>query len=118
MERTITTGDAKVEGLANFDFVGTYAATTDIAAGDYFISDNELYKSTGATTIAGTRAYIKAKTAGARLVNFAIDGVTTGIEGIKAADMENGNVYNLNGQRVVKAQKGLFIINGKKVVVK
>nr|MCR4808838.1 hypothetical protein [Prevotella sp.] len=118
MERTITTGDAKVEGAANFDFVGTYAATTDIAAGDYFISDNELYKSTGATTIAGTRAYIKAKTAGARLVNFSIDGVTTGIEGIKAADMENGNVYNLNGQRVEKAQKGLFIINGKKVVVK
>ena len=27
-------------------------------------------------------------------------------------------VYNLNGQKVNKAQKGLFIINGKKVVIK
>jgi len=33
-------------------------------------------------------------------------------------DMENAPVYNLNGQRVVKAQKGLYIIGGKKVMVK
>jgi hypothetical protein len=116
--KLLKTNEAKVEGTANFDFVGTYAASTDIAEGDYFIGSNLLWKSTGATTIKGTRAYIKAKTAGARISRYTIDGVTTGIEGIKAADMENGNVYNLNGQRVEKAQKGLFIINGKKVVVK
>ena len=116
--KLLKTNEAKVEGTANFDFVGTYAASTDIAEGDYFIGSNLLWKSTGATTIKGTRAYIKAKTAGARISRYTIDGVTTGIEGIKAADMENGNVYNLNGQLVEKAQKGLFIINGKKVVVK
>ena len=31
---------------------------------------------------------------------------------------ENGAIYNLNGQKVNKAQKGLYIINGKRVVVK
>ena len=31
---------------------------------------------------------------------------------------QNGAIYNLQGQRVVKAQKGVFIQNGKKVVVK
>ena len=41
------------------------------------------------------------------------DGITT----LKNA-IENGNVYNLNGQKVNKTQKGLYIINGKKVVIK
>ena len=42
--------------------------------------------------------------------------VPTGINGITAEKLNN--VYNLNGQRVEKAQKGLYIINGKKVLVK
>ena len=32
--------------------------------------------------------------------------------------MENGTVFNLAGQRVNKAQKGIYIVNGKKVLVK
>ena len=28
----------------------------------------------------------------------------------------NNAIYNLNGQKVNKAQKGLYIINGKKVI--
>jgi hypothetical protein len=43
--------------------------------------------------------------------------VPTGINAI-AADRLNGVVYNLNGQKVLKAQKGLYIINGKKTMVK
>ena len=35
-----------------------------------------------------------------------------------AADRLNGTIYNMNGQKVNKAQKGLYIINGKKVFVK
>ena len=31
---------------------------------------------------------------------------------------ENGTVFNLAGQRVNKAQKGIYIVNGKKVLVK
>jgi len=40
------------------------------------------------------------------------------IEAEKAADLENATIYNMNGQRVEKAGKGLYIINGKKVVMK
>ena len=43
--------------------------------------------------------------------------VVTGINFVKAA-IEDGSVYNLNGQKVNKAKKGLYIINGKKVVIK
>jgi hypothetical protein len=41
----------------------------------------------------------------------------TGINGINALD-DNAPVYNVAGQRVSKAQKGVFIQNGKKVAVK
>lgn len=45
--------------------------------------------------------------------------VATGIEEISPATTTvDGKVYNLAGQRVNKATKGLYIINGKKVVVK
>ena len=32
--------------------------------------------------------------------------------------MNKGVIYNLNGQKVNKAQKGLYIIDGKKMFVK
>ena len=44
--------------------------------------------------------------------------VPTGIEGITADDLLNGKVYNLQGVRVDKLGKGVYIVNGKKVVVK
>ena len=43
---------------------------------------------------------------------------TTGIQSVKAADLNDAVIYNLNGARVSKAGKGLYIINGKKVVIK
>ena len=47
---------------------------------------------------------------------------TTGINNIKngkdAFDMENAVIYNLQGQRLNKLQKGVNIVNGKKIVVK
>ncbi|MCR4602090.1 MAG: hypothetical protein K5683_00980 [Prevotella sp.] len=43
--------------------------------------------------------------------------VLTSISNVKVSNSNlNGTIYNLNGQRVDKAQKGLYIINGKKVV--
>lgn len=46
-----------------------------------------------------------------------IIGEGTGINTIKADDV-NAPIYNVAGQRVSKAQKGVFIQNGKKVAVK
>ena len=50
-----------------------------------------------------------------------ISGTPTAIETVKTAEetsLENAVIYNLNGQRIDKAQKGLYIVNGKKVVIK
>ena len=42
----------------------------------------------------------------------------TSISGVRSSDSSNGKIYNLNGQRLAKTQKGLIIINGHKVLVK
>ena len=50
-------------------------------------------------------------------VEFGVNQDTTGINVIEGTST-NAPVYNLNGVRVEKASKGLYIQNGKKVVVK
>jgi len=112
------TGDVKVAGT-NADFVGVYVPS-NVAEGDYFIGNGAIYKSVGNTSINGFRAYIDVdNAAGARIVKFNIEGnETTAIEGLEIVNTNNGKIYNLNGQEVKKAQKGLYIVNGKKIVVK
>ena len=68
-------------------------------------------------TVGANTAYIDA-IAGARTFIGFDDNTTTAIEGVATVKENNGEIYNLQGQRVVKAQKGLYIINGKKVLVK
>lgn len=48
---------------------------------------------------------------------YEMDGVVTGIKSLNAAEKaQDGIIYNLKGQRVEKAVKGLYIQNGKKFV--
>ena len=49
-----------------------------------------------------------------------IGGETTGISSIDNGQwtIDNSEVYNLNGQRVAQPTKGLYIVNGRKVIVK
>jgi hypothetical protein len=50
--------------------------------------------------------------------SITIDGISTGINNISVKNPIQ-NIYNLNGVRVDKVgNKGLYIINGKKVIVK
>lgn len=102
-------------------FQGTYAP---IAAGNW---QSGWYGVTPAGKIApgntstsfmkGFRAYFTGITAGARLSFFdETTGITTVID-VKELN-NDGKVYNLNGQRVENAHKGLYIVNGRKVVVK
>ena len=46
------------------------------------------------------------------------NGEPTGINTAKVVSLKGAEVYNLNGQRVQSAQKGLYIVNGRKVVIK
>ena len=66
------------------------------------------------------RAYMKNTTGNAAAkVNVTIDGQDTdAITAIEIFETMSEGIYNLQGQKVNKAQKGVYIVNGKKVVVK
>lgn len=100
-----------------YTFIGIYEPTL-IDAGCLFVApSNYLTVSDGTGKLKGFRAYFKVP-AGSRVTNFVVDDTTTGIIGVDGTVIENGKIYNLNGQKVQNAQKGLYIVNGKKVVIK
>ena len=70
----------------------------------------------GAWTSKANKAYLLASvfTAGAPFLMFDF-GNTDAIKGIEA-EKNNGAIYDLSGRRVKAATKGIFIINGKKVI--
>ena len=80
------------------------------------------YKNNKAFTVGANTAYLPAGFDGTGAPVFylfdAIGG-TTGIEAVNGSEFTaNGEYYNLAGQRVAQPTKGLYIVNGKKVVVK
>lgn len=108
-----------------FNFVGTYTATT-VPVGNYFInSSNKFYKAgDDKTNIKGTRATFEpvgaATSAKGLGFNVTEDGTTTAINSITMQEELNVNapMYNLAGQQVTKAYKGVILQNGKKFINK
>ena len=47
-----------------------------------------------------------------------IEETSTSIESITAEDINDGKVYDLQGRRVNKLDRGVYIVNGKKVIIK
>ena len=72
----------------------------------------------GGTTIPAGKVYLNASAASApEFLGFGSE--ATGISAVQNAQSTMSNeVYNLNGQRVAQPTKGLYITNGRKVVVK
>ena len=107
-------------------FRGTYAPIaaggwtktieTDVVYG--VTSAGKIAKAGASATMKGFRAYFDLPAgSSARLAIYDdATGITTILD---AKELNNdGKVYNLNGQRVENAHKGLYIVNGKKVIVK
>lgn len=70
-------------------------------------------------TVPANNAYLAIPEAQAKGIDeIGLNGDATGISTIENADMQNGEVYNLQGQKVNRAQKGVYIVNGKKVILK
>lgn len=78
------------------------------------------YKLANEQTIAAGKAYLKVTPPSASSF-FDIDDGTTGITMVQGEGfMVNGSdiYYDLQGRRVAKPTKGLYIVNGKKVIIK
>ena len=74
------------------------------------------YKANG-NTVASNRAYIQTTVDAARIA-FDFDNNTTAIDTINTQNVAQGQYFNLAGQRVAQPTKGLYIVNGKKVIIK
>ena len=106
--------DLPAINIAN-DLKGTTAATE--ADGTMYVlaqKDGKVgfYKATG--TIAAGKAYYQSAS-GVKAFYFDGDDAT-GISGVDANLNTNDAIYNIAGQRIQKMQKGINIINGKKVL--
>ena len=70
-------------------------------------------------TMSAGQAYLYVPDGEARALTMVFDDDLTGINSVKSdATLNDGAVYNLRGQRVAQPTKGLYIVNGKKVIVK
>lgn len=79
--------------------------------------ETAFYKWDGGLLGAG-RVYLPASEASARQVIFFEENVVTGIADVKSEDATDNCYYNLNGQQVAQPQRGIYIVNGKKIIVK
>jgi len=108
------------------DFVPTLGLTE--VTGDpkeiLFVSSGNklLHPTTLPDNMKGFRAYFKLKGDAVNASSFTLDfgdGNTTGIQTIENGEVNSESVYDLQGRRVNNAnQKGVYIKNGKKVIVK
>lgn len=136
----ITVGYSKAEGAgeeltwSNKGFVATPTEFTAPFKGVYAPQSAEgLYgiNANGDLQIGGTDAKIKAFHAYYELAagqaapaKISFEGEATGINSVAAATVANGAVYDLSGRRVAEKLagaslvKGIYVVNGKKVVVK
>lgn len=104
------------EGL----LTGVYTETV-ATAGTYVLQKNDdlvgFYEvATGEEpTVGANRAYLKARTTGVKAFFFSdATAIKNVFDGVAA-----GNIYDLNGRKVSKMQKGgVYVVNGKKVLVK
>ncbi|KIP61728.1 hypothetical protein ST45_06880 [Prevotella pectinovora] len=138
-----TPGNEDFDTKQQVQFVGTYVMCFDndlIPAKSYVLNGNNKggtaglwYYRTVETKTKGFRGWLQSVTGQASNVfEYEIEGVveqvngnTTAIDGIEAAQQHSANIYNLNGQLVRQGAtsteglpSGLYIVGGKKLVVK
>ena len=109
--------DATAKGVQTSGLLsGVYAATAVPTENTYVLQkqgeDVNFYKAISGLTVNPFRAYLTAAAGAARLT-FDFN-EATGIKTVKTTD--GAEVYNLQGVRVANPTKGLYIVNGKKVI--
>lgn len=108
------------EGTSTTAGVTTNANLTQILdnTGDkYVLSENKIKKLAGTAKVAAFRGYFTIP-AGSNVIDIDLEGDVTGIEKLKNDNLDNAVFYDLNGHQVANPTKGLYIVNGKKVILK
>ena len=121
---TITLTSANSTNTINDNLLVGTTAPTYVTAGEvYGLSGSQFVPSNANGTIKAGKAYIDAddvpELSSVKAFTFVFEDPTTGItETRTVAREEVEGIFNLAGQRMSKMQKGINIVNGKKVLVK
>lgn len=124
--------ELKVEDANNhgIDFVGNYTKDLSLQKNCFFISNNIFYRASGQETMKAYRAtfQVPSTMSGAKTMNTVFvgeGGSVTAIDDVQVSPQASFDVYHINGMLVKKnaidlngLDKGIYIINGKKYVVK
>lgn len=115
-------------GMTDLKFIGSYDNHQNLKVGNYIWNNGKLYLTKNNHWMKGYRCWLVptwsgSATGNAKLLSFGFgNGETTGINMPSMGNTSGSiKVYNLNGQRVdnmLGVQPGIYIVNGKKVVVK
>ena len=116
----VTHSDNPQASAGGATFQGTYAPID--MEGKYGVTGNGTIQKGGAgSNMPGYRAYftgVSAPADGARpTIVFSEEEMPTGIGAVQLLE-NTKDVYNLNGQKVAQTRKGIYIVNGRKIVVK
>ena len=108
--------------VADNAFFGVTRETPDVAAGIFVLLNGNkgfgFYKTTNTFTMGANTAYLPASAATARTF-ISLGNETTGVDDVSSKTEDvRGVVYDLSGRRVAQPTKGLYIVNGKKVIIK
>ena len=107
------TGEVAASTSGAYHYVFGYSKTNS--------SEYGFYNLASATEVAAGKAYLETTTAlttaGARLA-IVFDDEATGIQTVNSEGVKVKGYYDLSGRRVTNPQKGLYIVNGKKVIIK
>ncbi len=107
---------------------GTGGNLASVTGGKYnYILNGNTFKAANGQKVGENKAYLQLSaqvpaTGESRVLRFDGEDETTGIEAVDVnpETVKEGarEYYNLNGQRVMNPSKGLYIVNGKKVIIK
>ncbi len=104
-------------------YVGTFTsvALTDANSNAWVVSNNQLWNVDSDVTVGAYRAYFTVDVpSGGDVKSLSFDELVDGIKTIDNGKLtiDNGEIFNLAGQKMSKLQRGVNIVNGKKVLVK
>lgn len=126
---TVTPSSVDASLVGNYSYIDNLY-NVNSAKSIFFISNGDFYLADASSTVTlkPFRAYVSAATVNnAKSCNISIDGAeTTGVEGLDIdTNASSFGIYNLNGQLISRGSdtinalgKGIYIIKGKKMVIK
>ena len=120
--RTISKADGHVKFIGYYDAFGIDASNDDI----YYMTSNNTLKYTAVPrTLSACRAYFQFSAADTqthvRDYSFNLDfegNVVNGIGSLKDNAVMDNACYDLTGRRIATPTRGLYIVNGKRMIIK